>query len=100
MANEIATSTEKMNEDIISLSEMLGKTRQTMERVIEQIKELDSMWEGVANTEFNIAFSHDVEFADSVFDTVENIIECMTYAKNEYVKCEGEVSGIVDSIRI
>jgi uncharacterized protein YukE len=97
---EIAIDTAILNSDIRELKAALGNARLQLDDVFEQVAQLDTMWEGPANQEFNIQFGNDYDNTKSMFDTIESLVECMEYARNQYDLCEKEVGSLVGSIRI
>lgn len=101
MANqEIAVNTDTLAADIGELRTALGEARQALDDMFAQIQELDTMWDGPANEEFNRQFGNDHENAKEMCATVQSLIECMEYAKEEYNNCENQVNGIVSAISV
>lgn len=97
---EIAINTSTLRSDINELKSILSTTRKQAEDMFSQITELDTMWDGPANETFNNQFRHDYQNTINLCKTVESIIECMEYAREQYDLCENEVGSIVDSISI
>lgn len=97
---EIAVNTSTLAGDIGELRETLSNAKAQLEDMFNQVKELDTMWDGPANIEFNQQFSNDYENAKNICATIESLIECMEFAKNEYNSCENEVNSIVSAISI
>lgn len=100
MADEIATKTENMEKDIKELRSLLKRAKETVEQLFGEIKSLDAMWDGAANDAFNIQFMDDYQYSLDVCDSVGELIDCISFAKEEYEKCETEVSDIVHAIRL
>lgn len=101
MANqEITINTDTLASDIAELNSALETARRTLSDMFTQIQELDAMWEGPANDEFNKQFANDHENAKGLCATVESLIACMEYAREQYNSCENQVNGIVSAIRI
>ena len=97
---EITVDTAALTGDIEELQNALLEVRRQLREMFEQVAELDTMWDGPANQEFNRQFFNDYENSRELCDTVESIIQCMQYAKEQYNICENEVNGIVASINI
>jgi uncharacterized protein YukE len=97
---EIAIDTKTLNSDINELQAALSSARLQLDDMFNRIAELNTMWEGPANAEFNTQFSNDYEDTKSMFDTIASLIECMEYARDQYNLCENEIGSIVNSIRI
>ena len=96
----IATNTDIMSNDINELESTLHRISDELDRMFEQIMDLDRMWEGPANETFVAAFSEDMQYCTELKETVRSIIESMRNAKDEYNRCETEVGSAVASIRI
>lgn len=99
-AKEITVNTSTLTGDIEELRETLLSANAQLEEMFNRVKELDTMWDGPANSEFNLQFSNDYENAKNICKTVESLLECMEFAKNEYNSCENEVNTIVSAISI
>lgn len=100
MAKEITVDTDLLKTDIDTMQESLTQLNKLVEDVFSDITELDTMWDGPANEEFNRQFKSDYETMKSQCDVINNMIEHYDYADKEYVKCENEVDSIVKSIKI
>ena len=101
MANqEITVNTDTLASDIAELTSRHNMARRMLTDMFAQIQELDAMWDGPANNEFNRQFANDHENAKGLCQTVESLINCMEYAKEQYNSCENQVNGIVSAINI
>ncbi len=100
MQQEIAVNTSTLSSDIETLQAQLNSIKNDMDKMYEAVRSLDNMWDGPANEAFKQQFYRDQEDMESLCDTVQKIINCMTYARGEYNTCENEISGIIASIRI
>lgn len=101
MANqEITVNTDTLASDIVELNSTLETARRMLNNMFTQIQELDAMWDGPANDEFNRQFANDYENAEGLCITVESLIACMEYAREQYNNCENQVNGIVSAISI
>lgn len=99
MANqEIAVNTDTLASDIAELNSVLATARKMLNDMFTQIQELDAMWDGPANDEFNRQFANDYENAKGMCATVQSLIACMGYAKEQYNSCENQVNSIVSAI--
>lgn len=97
---EIAVDTFTLSGDIQELKGALSAVRSQLSDMFSQITELDAMWDGPANAEFNRQFGIDHENAENMCRTVESLIECMEYARDQYNSCENAVNSKVASIQI
>lgn len=100
MGKEITVDTGLLKTDIDTMNTSLSQLRKLMEDVFADIKQLDTMWDGPANAEFNRQFAMDYQTMKDQCDTIEDMIDHYDFADKEYVKCENEVDAIVKSIRI
>lgn len=101
MANqEITVNTDTLASDIEELRSTLSTAEKMLQDMFTQMQELDVMWDGPANTEFNKQFANDHENAKDLCVTVETLIGCMEYSKEQYNTCENQVNGIVSAIHI
>lgn len=99
-SQEITVNTNTLAGDIDTLRATLQVARKQLEDMFSRVAELDTMWDGPSNEAFNTQFRIDYENSKNLCDTVEAIIECMEFAKNQYNTCENEVNSIVSSISI
>ena len=97
---EITVNTSALAGDINGLRDVLANARAQLEEMFGQVRELDTMWDGPANGEFNRQFNNDYENAKKLCETVESMINCMEFARNQYDLCESEVGSIVSAIAI
>lgn len=97
---EITVNTSTLAGDIDELKTALASAREQLKDMFSQVTELDAMWDGPANQEFNRQFGIDYENAGNLCNTIESLIGCMEYAMDQYNTCENEVNGLVSSISI
>ena len=97
---EIAVNTSTLANDIDELRTALTSARAQLDDMFNQVTELDTMWDGPANEEFNRQFGNDYENAKNLCKTIDSIIECMVFAKDQYNICENDVNSIVSAITI
>lgn len=97
---EITINTSALSGDINELRGALASAKSQLEEMFGHVRELDAMWDGPANEAFNRQFVNDYENAKQLCQTVEEMLNCMEFAKNQYDLCENEVGGIVSAIAI
>jgi len=97
---EIAADTEVLMGDIRELEKKLGESRTQLNKMVSSVNDLSAMWQGTAHTAFVSQFENDRQMTEELFETVNSIIESMTFAKKEYDICEVEIEEIVASIGI
>lgn len=99
MANrEIEIETNTLGSDIGELESELAEARGYIETMKSDMTQLDAMWEGPANEVFMMQFRNDAAYAEELCKMVENLTECMKYARKQYDACEAEVGSLVSSI--
>jgi len=99
-AQEITVDTGILSADIEELKSALASARTQADEMFTQVAELDAMWDGPANAEFIRQFNNDYENTKNLCNTVDSIIKCMEYARDQYNICENEVNGIVAAISV
>lgn len=97
---EIAVNTSTLASDISELQTTLASAKAQLDDMFNQVVELDAMWDGPANEEFNRQFGNDYENAKNLCKTIESLIECMKFARDQYNICENEINDIVSAITI
>lgn len=95
---EIAVDTSTLVDDITDLQEALDEITDNLDKMFDEILALDTMWEGPAKQIFMEQFAKDTIYAHEICETLQNLVECMTYAKNQYDTCENEISSIISAI--
>lgn len=96
----IEVTISSLNSDIDTLTSTLNSLKSHSDRMQERILELGAMWEGPAHESFNAQFQNDYMALQTLYKTLEELIQCMEYAKFEYQKCEDSVSSAIAAIRI
>ena len=100
MSQEIAIRTDALGADTSLMQERLNAVQKEMEQMYQAVGVLNTMWEGEAHDVFLAQFASDEMAMMELCKTIQSIINCLEYAKDEYVKCENEVDSIVSSLRI
>lgn len=96
----IEISTEQLNSDISTMQERLDNLIAAKDQVYRCLENLNGMWEGVAQMTFTMQTRMDYMFFQGLINNLNNLIECMEYAKSEYEKCHSEVNDKIASIRL
>lgn len=97
---DITVNTSTLAGDIEELRGALSSARTQLEEMFGQVAELDAMWDGPANQEFNRQFGNDYENAKNLCVTVETLLACMENARSQYDRCESEVNSVVAAIAL
>lgn len=98
--SQIEVNTSLLDKDKTSMETELNKIKTDMKAMFDSIKELDTMWEGTAKSEFTIQFNKDYETLTDICTAVADFIGCMKYASTEYVSCENSVNDLIKAIQI
>ena len=94
---EIEVDTAILQTQISQLEETLYATRLTLNKLTERVESLQAMWNGPAHDEFNKQYELDRERMENMCQIIQNLIEGMQQARQEYDQCENEVSSLVSS---
>lgn len=94
----MAVDTSSLVDDITELQEALDEITGNFDKMFDEISGLDGMWEGPAKQIFMNQFEQDAKYVQEICETLQNLVECMTYAKNQYDTCENEISSIISAI--
>lgn len=97
---EIANNLLTFNRDISQFEDTLNQIKNQGEAMFAEMSELDAMWDGQANQMFIAQFNQDYENLKEFCNFSEEILNCLKFAKGEYISCENSVEGIINSIRI
>ena len=94
----IETDTELLQKDIGRIQVQCDVVKKTVKQITDEVLELNLSWEGPAKAAFVAQFSCDLQFMGEVLLGLEDIIDTMTKAREEYDRCEAEVRSIIDSL--
>lgn len=96
----IEISTEHLNSDIGKFQSELDNLTNAMDQVYRCLETLNGMWDGVANALFIAQTRKDHAVTNELIKNLNNLVECMEYARNEYNKCNEDVNSKIASIRL
>ncbi len=96
----IANNLPKFNQDIEEYGGALKSIETNYDLLKSHMNELSSMWEGEAHDQMMLTFNKDLDKVNEMIDFLRKTYEHLNYANSEYVQCEGNVTGIIDSINI
>lgn len=96
----IEISTPWLDNDITRMQEQLDNLVAAKNQVYRRLESLNSMWEGAAQYIFINQTRIDETVLQGLVNNLNNLIECMQYAKNEYEKCNDEVNSKIAGIRL
>lgn len=100
MANEIEMDTSLLARDIDNLESTLTQLETRLGKMFDAINKMDAMWNGSANSAFNAQFKNDYDTCKSMCGILRELIGSLNHAKEEYDKCEQNISGMIQSIKI
>ena len=100
MAKEITVNTDSLKSTIDEAQGYLDAITKNLDRVYDSVAVIDGMWDGPANDAFNAQFQNDKMEVINICNTVQEIINCLTFAKDQYNTCDGAVSSVVSAIQV
>lgn len=98
MADIIQVDTALLGNDAIGIMDGLNNIKVAIQNMVEEIQELDIMWDGPANLVFMAQFENDISTFGEICKIIQQLSESMSHAKQEYEKCEMQVNSIIKSI--
>ena len=96
----IEISTAWLDNDIARMQERLDNLVAAKNQVYRCLESLHAMWEGAAQYIFINQTRIDETVLQGLVNNLNNLIECMQYAKSEYEKCTDEVNSKIAGIRL
>lgn len=96
----IEISTSWLGDDITRMQERLDNLVAAKNQVYRCLENLNTMWEGASQYIFINQTRVDEMALQSLINNLNNLIECMRYAKSEYEKCTDEVNSKIAGIRL
>ncbi len=100
MINEVEINTKNLNRDRFNMSSELNSIQNSMKEMFESIKELDTMWEGNAKSEFINQFIKDYATLNDICKSMVEFMDCMKYASEEYSRCKNTVNDLIEAIKL
>lgn len=96
----IEVNTGSLDRDCQELSQYMEETRKNLDSLLEILQMANAKWKGAANAAFNKQMSDDMEFLGGIIAEVGELLKCLGYAGQEYVKCENDVADAIAAVRI
>ena len=96
----IEISTPWLDNDITRMQVQLDNLVDAKNQVYRRLEILNSMWEGAAQYIFINQTRIDETVLQGLINNLNNLIECMQYAKSEYERCNDEVNSKIAGIRL
>ena len=85
---EIAVNTATLARDTAQLTTLLVRLEKDKAKMVQEIQELNRMWQGPSNQAFNDQFKTDCTSLDNLCRTIREMIGAMENAKREYDQCD------------
>ena len=93
---EIAVNTATLARD----TTLLARLEKDKAKMVQEIQELNRMWQGPSNQAFNDQFKTDCTSLDNLCRTIREMIGAMENAKREYDQCDNRVNALVSALEI
>lgn len=100
MAKVIRFDTDRLNEDMVSISELIKSMRERVRNLENQITELEGMWTGPGSDAFKNALRSDLVGLVMVIENLEKLNGYEDKACGKFRRCEDKVSAAIDEIRV
>ncbi len=100
MSREIAVNSNTLKNEVDTMTKSLQNLRTKIDESFAAVKELDNMWDGPASIAFLMDFVNDRQTLLDACDNIDNLIGSMSFARDEYEKCEADVKAITDNLKI
>ncbi len=100
MQKFIKADTKDMARDRTEMQSEIEKIHKEVDELAEELALLANAWEGPAWETYQMQIAEDVEHIHGICDSLQHFLAHMTYAQQEYEKCEMEIKRLIDSIPI
>lgn len=100
MSDFVKVSTQRIHQDKEDILKELNGIGSDIEGLYQEMQALGQTWEGEAWQVFQKQMADDIENMRSVNEKLSVYIRHIEYAEQEYLKCEGNVARLIDSIRV
>ena len=95
MANLINVTPEQIQQAARTTAGYIDDWRETVQSIYVLVQELDAMWDGLANTEFNLNFEQDRPLYNRLGNLMQEYAEALIQAAQRYNDGEDDVAQIV-----
>ena len=86
---------EEMSNQAKTLDTLAGNWNQAVGDITKLKQELDDMWDGLANSSFNMRWENDLNKYNSLLTVIENYRNAIADAVSKYSAVENEIASIV-----
>ena len=98
--DKVRIDTNELDKDIEQLQTLLGELHAAEKNMIEQITQLNTMWTGQANIQFNQQFAIDCGKFENLRKAILEYKKKLGKAKVEYNKCDAKVYDTINIIKV
>lgn len=95
MANLIQVTPEEMVRKAQNLDQKITEWGQTVQSIYNLVEELDAMWDGLANSAFNVNFKEDLPHYNQLGEMMSEYSNAIKEAAKRYVDGEQQVAEII-----
>lgn len=96
----IEINTEELYNDISNMQNSVGNLSNAKTQVFSCLDNLNGMWIGAAHDAFVTQTEVDAQELTALINNLNDLIECMEYAKTEYGNCESSVNEAIAAIQL
>lgn len=96
----IEIDTRQLSADIKTVEDRKNALSEARGQVFRCMEQVNAMWEGEAHDRFLRQMAADDRMLLELQGNIENLIECMKFARNEYDKCTDTVADKIAQIRL
>lgn len=97
MAEIRQVNPEVMSEQGQILERLIGDWANSVSEVTSMKQELDAMWDGLANDEFNMRWERDLTKYNQLQTTMESYRRAVAEAVSKYEEYEQQIKSVVES---
>lgn len=96
----IEISTQRLDADISKMQDGISDLSNSMNQVYRCLEALNTMWDGSANAAFVNQTRMDQILLTDLIKNLNDLVECMEYARGEYNRCNEDVNYKIAGIRL
>ena len=100
MSKVIATSTERMGNDISAYNDHLVRMQNSFDAAWEAVEALNATWAGPAHDTLIAQFQQDQQVMKTLMTNLVSYREELQSAKREYENCEKNVNSLIRSMNV
>lgn len=100
MNEYVEITTQSLEADKNTVQEEMTQLQNDLKLFAEELDLLSSLWEGPAGRVFRQQAASDIENIQEICEEMKEYIESMEYAGRCYERCERQVTGVIDKIRV